>query len=99
MRVLLPNTVFLNDISKMAPRPASLNDKVVGFLDGWACRQEDGTFDMYPLMKELRDLLEERYELGGHVWFHKPSISKVAPPEQIQALIEQADVVINGQCA
>ena len=99
MRVLLPNTVFLDDISKMATRPASLNDKVVGFLDGWGCRREDGAFDMYPLMDELRDLLEERYELGGHVWFHKPNISKVAPLEQMQALIEQADVVINGQCA
>ncbi len=99
MRVLLPNTVFLNDISNMAPRPVSLNDKVIGFLDGWGCRQEDGTFGMYPLMAELKDLLEERYELGGHVWFHKPNISKVAPSEQIESLVREADVVINGQCA
>ncbi len=99
MKVLLPNTTFLNDITKMAPRPVSLNDKVVGFLDGWGCRREDGTFGMYPLMEEMRQLLEERYELGGHIWFHKPNISKVAPPEQMKALIEQADVVINGQCA
>ncbi len=99
MKVLLPNTTFLNDITTMAPRPTSLNDKVVGFLDGWGCRREDGTFGMYPLMEEMRQLLEERYELGGHIWFHKPNISKVAPPEQMKALIEQADVVINGQCA
>ena len=71
----------------------------MGFLDGWGCRREDGTFGMYPLMEEMRQLLEERYELGGHIWFHKPNISKVAPPEQMQALIEQADVIINGQCA
>jgi hypothetical protein len=96
---LLPNTTFLHDITKMAPRPSSLNEKVVGFLDGWGCRREDGTFGMYPLMEEMRQLLEERYELGGHIWFHKPNISKVAPPEQMQALIEQADVIINGQCA
>jgi hypothetical protein len=99
MKVLLPNTTFLNDITKMAPRPGSLNDKVVGFLDGWGCRREDGSFGMYPLMEEMRQLLEERYELGGHIWFHKPNISKVAPPEQMNVLIEQADVVINGQCA
>ena len=99
MRVLLPNAVFLDDVSDMAPRPASLNDKVIGFLDGWGCRREDGTFGMYPLMAELKDLLEQRYELGGHLWFHKPNISKVAPPEQIEALIKEADVVINGQCA
>ena len=99
MKVLLPNTTFLNDITTMAPRPTSLNDKVVGFLDGWGCRREDGTFGMYPLMEEMRQLLEERYELGGHIWFHKPNISKVAPPEQMKALIEQADVVVNGQCA
>ena len=99
MKVLLPNTTFLNDITKMAPRPSSLNEKVVGFLDGWGCRREDGTFGMYPLMEEMRQLLEERYELGGHIWFKKPNISKVAPPEQMKALIEQADVIINGQCA
>ena len=99
MKVLLPNTTFLNDITQMAPRPSSLNEKVVGFLDGWGCRREDGSFGMYPLMEEMRQLLEERYELGGHIWFHKPNISKVAPPEQMKALIDQADVVINGQCA
>ena len=99
MKVLLPSTVYLNDVRPLAPRPASLNDKVVGFLDGWGYRRDDGTFGMYPLMAELQDLLEEHFELGGHIWFHKPNISKAAPPEQIQALIDQADVVINGQCA
>ncbi len=99
MRVLLPNTQFLDEPIKMAPRPASLNDKVVGFLDGWGCRREDGSFGMYPLMDEVRLLLEQRYELGGHVWFRKPNISKVAPPEQMEALIQQADVIINGECA
>ena len=99
MKVLLPSTVFLNDVRPLAPRPASLNDKVVGFLDGWGCRRDDGTFGMYPLMAELQDLLEERFELRGHIWFHKPNISKAAPQEQIQTLIDQADVVINGQCA
>ncbi len=39
MKVLLPDTVLLNDISKMAPGHASLNGKGVGSLDGWGCRR------------------------------------------------------------
>lgn len=99
MRVLLPSVEFRTEQNGLAPRPVSLNDKVVGFLDGWGCRNEDGSVGMYPLMEEIRQLLEQQFELGGHVWFHKPNISKVAPSDQMEALIAQADVVINGECA
>ena len=99
MRVLLPQTQFDIEIGNMAPRPSSLNGKVIGFLDGWGCRLEDGTFGMYPLMTELLHLLGQRFKLGGHTWLHKPNISKVAPPEQIEALLQAADAVINGECA
>lgn len=99
MRVLLPQTRYQSEGIRLAPRPSTLNDKVVGFLDGWGCRREDGSFGMYPLMDEIKNLLEERYELGGHVWYHKPNISKVAPPEQIEALVREADVIVNGECA
>ena len=99
MRVLLPSAMFLDEVSSLAPRPASLKGKVVGFLDGWGCRLDDGSFGMYPLMDELRRLLEERCGLGGHIWLHKPNISKDAPPEQMETLVERTDVVINGECA
>ncbi len=99
MRVLLPKTQFEGRKVKPAPRPANLNGTTIGFLDGWGHRLPDGHFEMYPLMGELKKLLEQRYKLKGTLWFHKPNISKPASPEQFSTLIREADVVINGECA
>lgn len=99
MRVVLPNTTYRAEGIRLAPRPASLKGKRVGFLDGWGRREEDGSYAMYPLMAELRALLRERHGIGETVWIKKPSISKPAPKEQIAELLGRADVIINGEAA
>lgn len=99
MRVVLPSTTFRSEGVRLAPRPRSLRGAVVGFLDGWGERRENGLFAMYPLMAALRDLLVERHGVGDTVWLKKPSIAKPAPKEQIAELVSRADVVINGEAA
>ncbi|MFQ5520669.1 MAG: hypothetical protein ACE5FK_04665 [Candidatus Methylomirabilia bacterium] len=99
MRVVVPHTIYRSEALHLAPRPAGLRGKVIGFLDGWGRREEDGTFRMYPLMEELKDLLEQRCGVASAVWLKKPSISKPAPKEQIAELVAEADVVINGEAA
>lgn len=99
MRIVLPHTTCRTEGVRLAPRPATLTGKVIGFLDGWGRRAEDGSFRMYPLMEELKELLEQRYRAAGALWLKKPSISKPAPKEQVAELVAQADVVINGEAA
>jgi len=99
MRVVLPSTTFRGEGVRLAPRPRSLRGAVVGFLDGWGERREDGSFAMYPLMAALRDLLAERQGIVDTLWLKKPSIAKPAPKEQIAKLVSRADVVINGEAA
>lgn len=99
MRIVLPQPTYRSEGMRLAPRPGTLTGKVIGFLDGWGRREEDGSFRMYPLMEELKNLLEERYRVAGTLWLKKPSISKPAPKEQIAELVARADVVINGEAA
>lgn len=99
MRIVLPSTTCRGEGVRLALRPKSLRGAVVGFLDGWGERREDGSFAMYPLMAALRDLLVERHGVGRTVWLKKPSIAKPAPKEQVADLVSRADVVINGEAA
>lgn len=99
MKVVLPHTTYRAGGVRLAPRPATLRGKVVGFLDGWGRREEDGSYAMYPLMEELRALLRDRHGIGETLWFKKPSISKPAPKEQIAELVGRADVIVNGEAA
>ena len=99
MRIVLPSTICRGEGVRLALRPKSLRGAVVGFLDGWGERREDGSFAMYPLMAALRDLLVERHGVGRTVWLKKPSIAKPAPKEQVAELVGRSDVVINGEAA
>lgn len=99
MKLVVPHTTYRAEGVRLAPRPPSLAGKTVGFLDGWGRRTEDGSYAMYPLMEELRKLLEERHGTGDVIWRKKPSISKPAPKEQIDELLTRADVIINGEAA
>ncbi len=99
MKIVVPNTTYRAGGVRLASRPASLNGKTVGFLDGWGRREPDGSVAMYPLMEELSTLLRERHGIGQTVWLKKPSISKPAPKEQIADLLGRVDVVVNGEAA
>ena len=98
MRVLCPEIEFRTHGEELAARPESLSGKTVGFLDGWGRRCEDGSFDLYPLMAELRQLLADEQGIRGSVWLHKPSISKPLDGDDLAAFAARVDVVVNGEC-
>jgi hypothetical protein len=98
MRVLVPEPAFRSKEKTLAPRPAALHGKVVGFLDGWGHTLEDGTIEMYPLMAEIRGRLEQRFELSGVKWQKKPNIGRPVPEEMLNGFLEGVDVVVNGEC-
>jgi hypothetical protein len=73
MRVVLPSVEYKSHGGTLAPRPASLEGKVVGFIDGWGERHEDGSFGMYPLMAALWPMLQSEYGASDYVWVKSPT--------------------------
>jgi hypothetical protein len=99
MQIVLPNTRFQGPGNRLAARPASLAGVTVGFLDGWGSREADGRITMYPLMRELRQLLAQRAGIADMVWHKKKNIAQRAPRAQLQELADRCAVVINGEAA
>jgi hypothetical protein len=97
--LLLPNTRFRADGKRLARRPATLSGATIGFLDGWGFREPSGQVSMYPLMRELRTLLDQRYSIAGFLWEKKANVAQRAPAAQIRKLVEGCAVVINGEAA
>lgn len=99
MDLLLPNTRFRADGKRLAPRPATLDGATIGFLDGWGFREPSGHVSMYPLMRELRTLLEQRFSIAGFLWEKKGNVAQRAPAALVRKLVEGCTVVINGEAA
>ena len=79
MNIMIPNTQFRGAGIRLAARPMSLAGATIGFLDGHGCREADGTLGMYPLMRELRLLLAERFGIADVVWQKSPTSPRSRP--------------------
>ena len=99
MQIVLPNTVFQQAGTGLAPRPESLAGLTIGFLDGWGSREADGRITMYPLMRELRTLLAQRYGIADIVWHKKKNVAQREPKAFLKDFFERCAVVINGEAA
>ena len=89
MRVLDPTgqpTVVHNG---MAARPDTLDGSVVGLLANQKLNAE-------PLLEAIYDVLSERFELGGRVSVNKGDASRPAPPEVLDSIASDVDVVITA---
>lgn len=69
------------------PRLASLEGKVVGFLD-------EG--DMAPYLGRFRDILRELAGPADMPYWHKPLMSKPSPQGLLDEVAERCDSVIVG---
>lgn len=72
-----------------APRPASLEGKVVGLLDNGKTRSDR-------LMQAIGDLLVREHGAARLVAVKKPSPYRPAPAELLEALANEADLVVTG---
>lgn len=99
MKIMVPRTQYRSQGIRLAARPPSLAGATIGFLDGWGFREADGTISMYPLMRELRHLLAERFGIVDVVWQKKANVAQRAPAAQLEALATRCAVVINGEAA
>jgi hypothetical protein len=99
VRVLLPTVEHRGQGYKLAKRPDTLDNKVIGFLDGWGQRQEDGSYAMYPLMQEILAEMKRKYQIAGHVWKKKTNVSHPVEDPELADFLSKVDVVVNGECA
>jgi hypothetical protein len=72
-----------------APRPKSLEGKRVGFVDN-SKRNSD------KVLQYLDELLRERYGIAASIHRRKPTSARVVPPEMLEELARECDVVVPG---
>lgn len=99
MRIYTPTIRYQTHGTAMAPRPDSLDGKVIGLFDGWGRQLEDGSFTIYPLMDAWAQLLGGRFRIGNTIWFKKPNVSQAVPEELLEEFARNVDLVVNGECA
>jgi hypothetical protein len=73
----------------MARRPDTLDGAVVGLLANHKLNSE-------PLLEAIYDVLSERFELGGRVAVNKGDASRPAPPEVLDNIAKEVDVVLTA---
>jgi hypothetical protein len=99
LTMLSPLPVYLDEItsgSKLAPRPATLDGKIVGLLPNWRP-------SAIHILRSLGDLLQERYRLKA-VIIEQPvreiplRAGKLLDTmkEQLDSLVSRVDVVITA---
>ena len=75
--------------ASMAERPDTLNGKVLGLLDNHKLNANN-------LLDDIEQLLSERYEFAEVVRSFKPDVSRPAPSDTLDELIEQCDVAVTA---
>ena len=76
------------EITSLAPRPATLDGKVVSLMD-------NGKWNTGPLLDKLEEHIRRRYDVKEILRF-RTHFSRPAKPELIEELVERSDVVVNG---
>src|SRR5579859_4001293 len=76
-----------NPAFTLAPRPADLSGVKIGLL-------ENGKQNARALLENVAEILRERHGAGEATLRRKEIFSKPAPPELVDELSSQADVVV-----
>lgn len=87
--VLDPTSPPLPVDARLARRPETLDGKVLGLLDNHKRNAE-------LLLDNVRELLAERYELGGVVKRSKPDVSRPCPDKTVDELAAECDVLVTA---
>ncbi len=75
--------------AEMAPRPGTLDGKVLGLLD-------NSKFNAGRLLDLVAEILAREFKLAGIVKKRKPDASRGAPQEVLDDLAEKCNVAVVG---
>jgi hypothetical protein len=77
------------EVYPLAARTRELGGKRIGFLDNGTERADE-------VLAVIEELLSERFEYAAVLRRRKPCCTEGAPPELIEELAEQCDLVVTG---
>ena len=89
IEILSPVAEEVADVAEPVPGVALLGGKTLALLDN----RHPGVAQ---LMARLRELFGERSDVASILPRVKPSLSRPAPPELLDELVERAQVVVTG---
>ena len=89
IEILSPVAAEVADVAEPVPGVALLGGKTLALLDN----RHPGVAQ---LMARLRELFGERSDVASILPRVKPSLSRPAPPELLDELVERAQVVVTG---
>lgn len=89
LQVLDPTVQPIPADAVIAERPETLDGKVIGLL-------ANGKINSEEVLALTQEVLADRYEFKGVVERNKRNASRPCPPEIIDELVEQCDVVITS---
>lgn len=72
-----------------APRPGSLHGLRVGYLD-------NGKRNSDRVLHHLDELLREQFDIAASLHRRKPSSGRAAPPDLVEEMARECDVIIPG---
>jgi hypothetical protein len=87
IEVLSPRVQVAAAGAPLAPRPLSLDGKVLGLLNNAKPNAD-------VLQERVAELLALRFAIKGQVWKRKPGAS--SPAEGLEAFSHECDVVVNA---
>lgn len=97
MRVAIPTIEAAHKKAKLAPRPETLDGKVLGVYDGWGDGRPGKSEDTcYPLLKSLAGTLNAEFKPAKTVYVRKGNILGM-PPKAIDEFASRVEVVVNGE--
>ena len=85
----VPTGELAADRTYPAPRPQTLDGKVVGFLD-------NSKWNANKLLRGIEGRLRQRFRIQETIWHKKDSFSSPAPAETIAELAARCHVIITA---
>ena len=87
LTVLDPTSGPVAERAERAARPGTLEGLRVGFLDNSKPNSDK-------ILQYLDEMLRERYGIAASIHRRKPTASRVLPPEMLEEMLRECDVVV-----
>jgi hypothetical protein len=85
MEILNPTVSDPAPRDRLSPRLPTLDGKVVGYIYSYGGER---------IPKRIDEILSERFNLAGRLWYNKPYLGEPAKREVLDEFLAQCDTVV-----